>query len=123
VYIIKGRAQCQYKVTGWGIIFIWGMVLWCAGILKPGLSLDHAVTADLKTTVVHSYMNCWEMTLNLFILSFITIKIYPVHKIYTVSCNQTQKDYEIWFVQFPTNWYECKKCILFVSQCTQYVCL
>jgi len=28
-------AQCQFNVTGWGI-----MVLHCAGILKPGLSLD-----------------------------------------------------------------------------------
>jgi len=32
-------AQCQFKVTGWGIMFICGMVL-CAGTLKPGLSLD-----------------------------------------------------------------------------------
>jgi len=42
-------AQCQFKVTGWGIMFICGMVLRCAGTLKPG-----PVTADLTTTVVHS---------------------------------------------------------------------
>jgi len=29
--------QCQFEVTGWGIMFICGMVLRCA---KPGLSLD-----------------------------------------------------------------------------------
>jgi len=33
-------AQCQFKVTGWGITFIGGMVLRCAGTLKPFLSLD-----------------------------------------------------------------------------------
>jgi len=33
-------AQCQFKETGWGIMFICGMVLRCAGKLKPGLSLD-----------------------------------------------------------------------------------
>jgi len=33
-------AQCQFKVTGWGILFICGMVLQCAGKLKSGLSLD-----------------------------------------------------------------------------------
>jgi len=27
-------------VTGWGIMFICGMPLWCAGTLKPSLSLD-----------------------------------------------------------------------------------
>jgi len=35
--------------------FICGMVLRCAGILKPVLSLDRPVTADLTITVVHSY--------------------------------------------------------------------
>jgi len=33
-------AQCQFNVTGWGIMFICSMVLRCAGTLKPGLSLD-----------------------------------------------------------------------------------
>jgi len=34
-------AQCQFKVTGWGIMFICGIALQCAGKLnKPGLSLD-----------------------------------------------------------------------------------
>jgi len=33
-------AQCQFKVTGWDIMFICSMVLWCAGMLKPSLSLD-----------------------------------------------------------------------------------
>jgi len=32
--------QCQFNVTGWGIMFICSMVLWCAGTLKPSLSLD-----------------------------------------------------------------------------------
>jgi len=27
-------AQCQFKVTGWGIMFICGMVLRCAGTLS-----------------------------------------------------------------------------------------
>jgi len=45
VFTIKGLeqdwlAQCQFNVTGWGIMFICGMVLQYAGILKPGLSLD-----------------------------------------------------------------------------------
>jgi len=33
-------AQCWFKVTVWGIMFICGMVLRCASTLKPGLSLD-----------------------------------------------------------------------------------
>jgi len=34
-------AQCQFKVTGWGIVFICGMVFQCFGTtLNPGLSLD-----------------------------------------------------------------------------------
>jgi len=33
-------AQCQFNVTGWGIMFICGMVLRCADTLKPGLSQD-----------------------------------------------------------------------------------
>jgi len=33
-------AQCQFNVTGWGIMFIYGMALRCADKLKPGLSLD-----------------------------------------------------------------------------------
>jgi len=24
-------AQCEFKVTGWGIMFLCSMVLWCAG--------------------------------------------------------------------------------------------
>jgi len=44
-FTIKGLeqgllAQCQFKVTRWGIMFICDMVLGCAGTLKPGLSLD-----------------------------------------------------------------------------------
>jgi len=46
--------QCQFKVTGWDIMFICGMVLRCAGTLKPGLSLNQ-LQADLTTTVAHSY--------------------------------------------------------------------
>jgi len=45
VFTIKGLeqgwlAQCQFNMTGWGVMFICGMVLRCAGTLKPGLSLD-----------------------------------------------------------------------------------
>jgi len=44
-------AQYQFNVTGWGIMFICGMVLRCDGTLK----LEYGpVTADLTTTVVHS---------------------------------------------------------------------
>jgi len=32
-------AKCQFKMTGWGIMFICGMVLRCAST-KPSLSLD-----------------------------------------------------------------------------------
>jgi len=39
-------AQCQFKVTGWGIMFICGMVF----RLESG-----PVTADLTTTVIHNY--------------------------------------------------------------------
>jgi len=44
-FTIKGLeqgwlAQSQFKVTGWGIMFICSMILRCAGTLKPGLSLD-----------------------------------------------------------------------------------
>jgi len=44
-FTIKGiehgwLAWCQFKVTGWDIMLICGMVLQCAGNLKPGLSLD-----------------------------------------------------------------------------------
>jgi len=35
-------AQYQFKVTGWDIMFICGMVLQCAGTIKPGLSLDQS---------------------------------------------------------------------------------
>jgi len=42
-------AQYQFKVTGWGIVFICGMVLRCAGTIK-----SVPVTADLTTTVIHS---------------------------------------------------------------------
>jgi len=45
--------QFQFKVTGWGIMFICSMVLHCAGTFKtrPESGL---VTADLTTIVVHS---------------------------------------------------------------------
>jgi len=35
-----GLAQCQFKMTGWGIMFIYGMVLQCDGTITLGLSLD-----------------------------------------------------------------------------------
>jgi len=46
-------AQCQFNVTGWGIMFICGMVLRCAGTFNTRLK-SRPVTADLTTTVVHS---------------------------------------------------------------------
>jgi len=44
-FTIKGieqgwLAQCQFNVTGWGIVFICGMVLRYTGTLKPSLNLD-----------------------------------------------------------------------------------
>jgi len=33
-------ARCQFKVIGWGIMFICSMVLRFAYNLKPGMSLD-----------------------------------------------------------------------------------
>jgi len=53
-FTIKGLeqgwlAQCQFNVTGWGIMFICGMVLRCA---ESG-----PVTADLTTTVVQTTLN------------------------------------------------------------------
>jgi len=47
-------AQCQFKVTGWNIVFNCGMVLWCAGAIKSRLE-SGPVTADLTTTAIHSY--------------------------------------------------------------------
>jgi len=32
--------QCKFKVTGWRVMFIFGMVLRCAITIKAGLSLD-----------------------------------------------------------------------------------
>jgi len=46
-------AQCQFKVIGWGIMFICGMVIWCAGTLKPGLSLD-----QLHQPLSYIALNC-----------------------------------------------------------------
>jgi len=60
-FTIKGLeqgwlAQCQFKVTGWGILFICAMVLQCVGTVKAGLSLDQLhCTLDLTTTVGHKY--------------------------------------------------------------------
>jgi len=47
-------AQCQFEVPGQGILFICGIVIWCAGKLTHGFE-SGPVTADLTTTVVHSY--------------------------------------------------------------------
>jgi len=42
--LLRSRARLvgsvSVKVTWCGILFICGMVLWCADNLKPGLSLD-----------------------------------------------------------------------------------
>jgi len=48
-------SQGQFKVTGWGNIFICDMVLRCAGDLKPSLIESRPITAYLTTHVVHSY--------------------------------------------------------------------
>jgi len=47
-------AKCPFKVIGWGIMFICGMVLRCAGDIKTRLE-SGPVTADLTTTIVHNY--------------------------------------------------------------------
>jgi len=57
-------AQCQNKVIGWGIMFIFGMVLHCADTktwLKSG-----PVVADLTTTVVHSNKSMINDIINTF---------------------------------------------------------
>jgi len=59
-FTIKGLeqdwlAQCQYNVTVWGIIYIHGMVLWCAGTFKYQLE-SAPVTADLTTTDVYIHV-------------------------------------------------------------------
>jgi len=42
-------AQCQFKVIGWDIMFICGMVFRCAGTIKPSLSLvDSSKTTDKR---------------------------------------------------------------------------
>jgi len=66
-FTIKGLeqgwlAQCQYKVTEWGIMFICGMVLRCAGNLKPGLSLDQL--QQIWQPLSYIAINCWSTTLN-----------------------------------------------------------
>jgi len=61
VFTIKGLeqgwlAQCQFKVTGWGIMFICGMVRRCAGTLKPVLSLDQL--QQICPTLSYIALNC-----------------------------------------------------------------
>jgi len=43
--------KCQFEVSGWGIMFICGIVPGCAG-LKADMRLHRPVTTDLTTTVV-----------------------------------------------------------------------
>jgi len=50
-------SQCQFNVTGWGIMFICGMVLRCAGTLKPGSSLDHL--QQIWQPLSYIALNCW----------------------------------------------------------------
>jgi len=46
-------AQCQFKVTGWDIMFIW---VWYFCVLTHKIWLESGtVTADLTTTVIHKY--------------------------------------------------------------------
>jgi len=40
VHYLRDRAGMAGPVTEWSIVYICGMVLQCAGILKPGFSLD-----------------------------------------------------------------------------------
>jgi len=39
------------------------MVLWCAGKLKPGLSLDQL--QQIWQSLSYIALNCWQTTLNL----------------------------------------------------------
>jgi len=48
-------AQCQFKVTRWGIMFISGMVLRCTVTLKAGLSLGQQNWQRLSYIAI----NCW----------------------------------------------------------------
>jgi len=50
-------AQCQFKETGWGIVCICGMVLRCAGTLKPSLSLDQLQQIWQPLSPIG--LNCW----------------------------------------------------------------
>jgi len=47
--------QCQFNVTGWGIMFICGMVLRCDGNLKPGLDQLQQIWQPLS----YIALNCW----------------------------------------------------------------
>jgi len=49
-------AQCQFKVTGWGIMFIYDMVLGlvCWYLIYTPSRVWTSYTADLTTTVVHT---------------------------------------------------------------------
>jgi len=47
--------QCQCKVTGWGIVFICGMVLRCAVLVLKLRFESRLVTVDLTTAAVDSY--------------------------------------------------------------------
>jgi len=55
-------AQCQFNVTGWGIMFICGMVLRCASTVKPSLSLDQL--QQIWQPLSYIALKCWQMMLN-----------------------------------------------------------
>jgi len=65
-------AGCQLKVTGWDIMFICGMLFWCAGTLNIGLE-SGPVTAEHVNNVkpVHSL----SVTLNFFLSLYQQIEI------------------------------------------------
>jgi len=50
-----GLAQCQFKVTGWDIMFICGMVLQRADTLKPGMDQVQQIWQPLSYVA----LNCW----------------------------------------------------------------
>jgi len=59
---------CFAFQSGWGIMFIYDMVLWCAGTLKPSLSLDQLHVQQLWHPQSYTAINRLEMALpvNLF---------------------------------------------------------
>jgi len=50
--------QCQFKVTGWGIMFICGMVLQCdSGTFNHDSNLDQL--QQIWQPLSYTAINCW----------------------------------------------------------------